>query len=53
MISRTPKDIITLAKCLEMTSTEAENSLSQIPINIIERNKIRKNIIVKGVKIVG
>ncbi len=50
---RTPKDIITLAKCLEMTSTEAENSLSQIPINIIERNKIRKNIIVKGVKIVG
>jgi ribonuclease P/MRP protein subunit RPP1 len=50
---RTPEDIIALTKCFEMDSDETMNSLSQIPINIIEKNRIRKNIIVKGVKIAG
>lgn len=50
---RTPQDIIALTKCFDMDLNQAMNSLSQIPINIIERNKIRKNIIVKGVKVAG
>jgi len=49
---RTPKDIIALANCFEMTSKEAEDSLWKNPINIIERNKIRKDIIVKGARII-
>ena len=49
---RTPKDIIALACCFGMTKKEAEDSLSQNPINIIERNKIRKDIVVKGTRII-
>ena len=47
---RTPNDIIALAQCFGMSEKEAEDSLSKIPLNIIERNKIRKDIIVKGAK---
>ncbi|MGF7118237.1 ribonuclease P protein component 3 [Methanobacterium oryzae] len=50
---RTPQDIITLTKCFDMDLNETIDSLSQTPINIIKKSKIRKNIIVKGVKIVG
>lgn len=50
---RTPEDIVALTKCFDMDSDETMNSLSQIPINIIEKNRIRKHIIVKGVKIAG
>ncbi|MBI5681297.1 MAG: ribonuclease P [Methanobacterium sp.] len=47
---RTPKDIIALAYHFGMTSKEAEDSLSKNPLHIIERSRIRKNIIVKGAK---
>lgn len=49
---RTPYDIITLARCFGMTAVEAENSLSKNPLNIIKRNKIRKDIVVKGVRMI-
>lgn len=49
---RTPGDIITLFECMEMTENEIEDSLSKNPINIIERSKIRKNVIVKGARII-
>jgi len=49
---RTPEDIITLLSCLGMDSQEAKNSLSKYPLDIIERSKIRENIVVKGVRIV-
>jgi ribonuclease P/MRP protein subunit RPP1 len=49
---RTPEDIIALACCFGMTKKEAENSLSKNPINIIERNKIRKNVVVNGARII-
>lgn len=49
---RTPEDIIAFAGCLEMTHTEIINSLSKNPMDIIERSKIRKNVIVKGARII-
>lgn len=49
---RTPHDIIALACCFGMTVEEAEDSLSKNLVNIIERNKIRKNTVVKGVNII-
>jgi len=49
---RTPQDIIALARCFGMTVEETEDSLSKNPVNIIERNKIRKNTVVKGVNII-
>ena len=49
---RTPNDIIALAQCIGMSEKEAEDSLSKIPLNIIGRNEIRKDIIVKGAKII-
>ncbi len=49
---RTPEDIIALGCCFGMTKKEAEDSLSKYPINIIERSKIRKKIVVKGAKII-
>jgi ribonuclease P/MRP protein subunit RPP1 len=49
---RSPKDIITLACCFGMTNEEAEDSLWKNPINILERNKIRKDIVVKGARII-
>lgn len=49
---RTPEDIIALACCFGMSEEEARNSLSKNPMNIIERNKIRKNIVVKGARII-
>jgi ribonuclease P/MRP protein subunit RPP1 len=49
---RTPNDIIALARCFGMNEEEAQNSLSKNPINIIERSKIRKNVVVKGVRLI-
>lgn len=49
---RTPEDIIALACCLGMNPKEAEDSLSSIPLNIIDRNKLRKNTVMNGVRIV-
>lgn len=47
---RTPGDIIAFAGCFGMTSDEIRDSLSKNPLNIIERSKIRKNVIVKGAR---
>lgn len=47
---RTPNDIIAFISCLEMTQDEIVSSLSKNPINIIERSKVRKNIVVKGAR---
>lgn len=47
---RTPNDIIAFTGCLEMTSDEIMDALSKNPINIIERSRIRKNVIVKGAR---
>lgn len=49
---RTPEDIIALVCCLGMNQKEAEDSLSSIPLNIIDRNKLRKNTVMDGVRIV-
>ena len=50
---RTPNDIIALFQCFGMSEEEAGNSLSKIPLKIIEKNKIRKDIIVKGARIIN
>lgn len=47
---RTPPDIISLLSCFGMSVQEAKNSLSSNPINIINRNKLRKNTLVNGVR---
>ena len=49
---RTPEDIIAFADCLEMTPDEITSSLFKNPMDIIERSKIRKNVIVKGARII-
>jgi ribonuclease P/MRP protein subunit RPP1 len=49
---RTPEDIIAFTGCLEMTPEEAIDSLSKNPMNIIKRSKIRKNVVVKGARII-
>ena len=49
---RTPEDIIAFAGCLEMAPDEIMSSLSKNPMNIIKRSKIRKNVIVKGARII-
>jgi ribonuclease P/MRP protein subunit RPP1 len=49
---RTPNDIIAISSCFGMTREEAEDSLSKNPINIIERTNKRKDVVVKGAKIV-
>lgn len=49
---RTPEDIISLACCMGMSRNEAEDSISKYPVNIIERSKARKSIVVKGAQII-
>jgi ribonuclease P/MRP protein subunit RPP1 len=49
---RTPEDITAFAGCLEMAPDEIMSSLSKNPMNIIKRSKIRKNVIVKGARII-
>jgi len=48
---RTPEDIITLLIYFGMSLQEAKDSLSIYPLEILEKNKIRKNIIIKGVRV--
>ncbi|WP_414469183.1 ribonuclease P protein component 3 [Methanobacterium sp. ACI-7] len=50
---RTPEDIIAISKCFGMTDEEAVSSLSKSPVAIAKRNKIRKDVIVKGVRIIN
>jgi len=47
---RTPEDITAFAGCLEMTHDEIISSLSKNPADIIERSRIRKNVIVQGAR---
>lgn len=47
-----PKDIIALSRCFGMDRQESIDALSKTPLEIIERNSIRDNIIVNGVKLI-
>ena len=49
---RTPEDITAFASCLEMTPDEIMSSLSKNPLDMIERSRIRKNVIVQGARII-
>ena len=49
---RNPKDVIALADCFGMTKDEAFDALSKTPQEIIQRNKIRDEVIVPGVRLV-
>jgi ribonuclease P/MRP protein subunit RPP1 len=45
-----PLDLIALSKCFGMDQEDAMRALSETPMKIIERSKIRDKIIVDGVK---
>jgi ribonuclease P/MRP protein subunit RPP1 len=47
-----PQDIIALSRCFGMDRQESLDALSKTPLDIIERNKIRDNIIANGVKLI-
>lgn len=47
----TPRDLIALSKCFGLDQEEATVALSETPVSIIERSKIRDKIVVDGVKI--
>lgn len=49
---RGPSDVIALAACFGMTSEEATEAMSAIPQEIMERNKLRDQIIVSGARLV-
>ena len=49
---RTPRDIIALTSCFGMTEEEANDGLSKTPITIIKKSKMRKDLIVSGVRII-
>jgi len=46
-----PRDVIALAACFGMTSEEASEAISVIPQEIIERSKMREQIIVSGARL--
>jgi ribonuclease P/MRP protein subunit RPP1 len=48
---RSPRDVVALAACFGMTSKEATDAMSTVPLEIIERNKLRKGVIVSGARI--
>ncbi len=48
----TPKDLVALSRCFGMKREEAENTLSQTPMKIIEKSSTRNEVIVNGVKVV-
>lgn len=50
---RHPHDIIALASCFGMTNDEAIRSLSSVPLDIIDKNEIRRQIILPGVRLVN
>lgn len=49
---RHPQDVVALAACFGMTKEEASDALSKTPLEIIERNNIRDEVIIPGVKLV-
>ena len=49
---RNPKDVIALAACFGMTEDEAFSALSKTPQEIIQRNKIRDEVIIPGVRLI-
>lgn len=48
----TPKDLLAMSRCFGMDQGDAEEALSSVPREIIERNAIRGKVIVEGVKLV-
>ncbi len=49
---RTPEDIIALVQCLGMDEEEAYNSLSKIPGSILDKKKIKRDMVARGVRII-
>jgi len=49
---RHPLDVVALAACFGMTKEEAGDALSKTPQEIMERNEIRDEVIIPGVKLV-
>ncbi|NYB53032.1 MAG: ribonuclease P [Methanobacteriaceae archaeon] len=49
---RNPRDVIALASCFGMTKNEANEALSTTPQKIIDRNRIRDQVIVQGVRLI-
>ena len=49
---RNPVDLMAMTKCFGMTSEEAYESISSVPLEIIRRNEIRDDVIVQGVRLV-
>lgn len=47
----TPRDLLALSRCFGLDQEEATATLSETPLNIIERSNIRDKIVVDGVKI--
>lgn len=49
---RNPLDVTALAACFGMTEDEAFDALSKTPQEIIQRNKMRNEVIVPGVRLI-
>jgi ribonuclease P/MRP protein subunit RPP1 len=49
---RSPRDLVALATCFGMTSEEATEAMSAVPLEIMERNKLRNGIIVSGASLI-
>jgi ribonuclease P/MRP protein subunit RPP1 len=49
---RNPRDVTALAACFGMTEDEAFDALSKTPQEIIQRNKLRDEVIVPGVRLI-
>ncbi len=50
---RNPQDIIALSKCFGMTKIEAFKALSTIPQEIMNRNIIRDQVVIQGVRLIN
>lgn len=48
----TPQDIIALSRCFGMDKEEAISALSETPSNIMERNRIRNDVLAEGARII-
>lgn len=50
---RDPRDIIALAKCFGMNKEEATSALQATPQEMINRNKIRDEVVIPGVRLIN
>jgi ribonuclease P/MRP protein subunit RPP1 len=49
---RNPRDVMAMAPCFGMKKEETLTAMSAIPQEIVERNKIRDQVIVQGVRLI-